>query len=1082
MKAAARCAWAIAIASLAFASPGMEITPQTGHGEDVQHVAFSADGRLALSTSEDMTAKLWQIESGQLLRTLRGHTGMVTWAVFTPDGKHAVTTSFDHSAILWNIETGNPVRRFSGHEHIAWCADVSADGRHLITAGNDNTVRLWDLNGGTVLHTFDRMYVVRWVRFSPDGRKALAKDTTNLYLLDLETFGMHLVERNTAHVEDAAFSADGATIVTAGGDKEVRLWSVATGQLLRTFSGHVESVRWATFGADGQPVSSDFRGAMIYWNADSSRRRNVTLASGDADLRIDGFGDDGSIAFSVNQEEFTVFQTDAPFVRRTFSGYRQQIGALSVAGNLIITMTDEWEVHLWNASTGAHLRTIIADRGHGIDIGKAMLSVAPRVRRILTGHYGVVKLWDLDTGALIHETRHNEMTEAVVLAADGKRAVIGGYAMPLALWDVTTGQEILRFSGQTGTVHALAIAPDQQSILAGSDDLQVRQWRLSDGTLLWETETRAEVAAIAFSADSRRALLFSNATGELVDLASGSVLRAFQAHARPGSVAWHPNGNHFVASGGTLMGTDADTVRVWNATTGEMEWEGSGHLGTVHAAAFSEDGAHVITGAADGTVRIWHRPTRQSITLIARGEEWLIFRSEGYFDASRHGGDLAAAVAGTRAWRIDQLAARYNRPDLVLAHAGLGSPELLGHYRARHELRLRRLGLSRAVVDREFENAPKLTIAGLQRTNRAATIRLQFTAATHPLARYNVFINGVPLFGALGKPLAAGTVEASELLALSAGRNRIEASVTDASGVESLRDFRVVDLEGPAETTLYFIGFGVSQYADPSLRLNYAHRDALELAKYFRRVIGVSGAARVKTFVNEEAKVEAFQTAKAFLAGAAVDDIVVVFFAGHGTYLRDADAEYVLLTHESDRSRLRETAASFDLLESLFAHTAARRRLLLIDACESGDRDGELEVRHVTEANARGLIPRTARNLRPAAPPPPRRPFLLERDRYIYNDLARRTGAVVYSSSLGSELSYERSDLRNGVFTNVLLRALTSPAADRDNDHLVSMDELRAFVSPAVAGITGDLQHPTIDRDNADAAIALPISPESLSP
>jgi uncharacterized caspase-like protein len=98
-----------------------------------------------------------------------------------------------------------------------------------------------------------------------------------------------------------------------------------------------------------------------------------------------------------------------------------------------------------------------------------------------------------------------------------------------------------------------------------------------------------------------------------------------------------------------------------------------------------------------------------------------------------------------------------------------------------------------------------------------------------------------------------------------------------------------------------------------------------------------------------------------------------------------------------------------------------------------------------------------------------------QRDRFIYKDLFRRSGAVVLSSSRGSELSYEKDELENGLFTEYVLRALSSKEADTDKDDRVSTDELRDYVSRSVSTASGGLQNPVVDRDNIEARFSLPI-------
>lgn len=130
------------------------------------------------------------------------------------------------------------------------------------------------------------------------------------------------------------------------------------------------------------------------------------------------------------------------------------------------------------------------------------------------------------------------------------------------------------------------------------------------------------------------------------------------------------------------------------------------------------------------------------------------------------------------------------------------------------------------------------------------------------------------------------------------------------------------------------------------------------------------------------------------------------------------------------------------------------------------------------EAGSRELIARTVKGLRVSGKDGhdiKKRPHLYDTNRYIYNDLLRRPGAVIFSSSRGGEFSYERDDIQNGVFTEKIIDCLTNLSVDTNKDGLVSIKEMREFVAQSVAAETNDLQHPTVDRDNIYQNIGLPV-------
>lgn len=194
--------------------------------------------------------------------------------------------------------------------------------------------------------------------------------------------------------------------------------------------------------------------------------------------------------------------------------------------------------------------------------------------------------------------------------------------------------------------------------------------------------------------------------------------------------------------------------------------------------------------------------------------------------------------------------------------------------------------------------------------------------------------------------------------------------------------------------------------------------------------------------------------------------------------------DYYFATHEVDPADLARTAAPFELVESLLQDIAPRRKLFLMDTCESGELDpGSPAGRHplAPGMQSRALVrqaatpgPQTAVTAAPA--------YLSDRDRYIYNDVERRSGAIVLSSSRGSEASYELDELHNGAFTEAVLRALVGASdADGDGDGKLSARELAAFVARDVSARTAGLQHPTVDRDNVDLGqtLALPLVPSA---
>ncbi len=291
-------------------------------------------------------------------------------------------------------------------------------------------------------------------------------------------------------------------------------------------------------------------------------------------------------------------------------------------------------------------------------------------------------------------------------------------------------------------------------------------------------------------------------------------------------------------------------------------------------------------------------------------------------------------------------------------------------------------------------------------------------------------------------------------------RGRVTAAEWASRSGQSLEDAEralTAALE-PEPRTLYLLAVGVSEYADPDTAdLEYAAQDARDISSFFASNPGPFAKVETLLLVDEQVTQRALESARAFTRRARPQDAVVVFLAGHGLHARDDAADYYFLTHDADPAALPETAAPFDLIESLLdASVAARDKLALIDTCQSGE-DPSPGRGQAAGERSRGVESSPLSTARDRA-------LSTYGRRLIYRDLRRRTGAIVFSSSLGHELSLESDAWANGAFTEALLEALSS--GESGPDGALSISELRDQVIRRVPELTRGRQHPTVDRDN----------------
>jgi WD40 repeat protein len=218
---------------------GAEVRQYIGFPKWAYAAAFSPDARYVLGgeagrTEEDMDGKnnlrLYDAESGKLLRQLVGHTGYVWRAYFSPDGKKIASVgSNDQTFRIWDPETAKAlVTGKEAHDGnvvgLAW----TPDSKYVLTSGRDRTCKLWNAETGKLAKTFTGFSDdVEAVAISRDGKRFLAGETKVVHVVDMDSAKIvHRFEEHGDGVLAVAWLPDGMRALSGGKDNTVRLWRV----------------------------------------------------------------------------------------------------------------------------------------------------------------------------------------------------------------------------------------------------------------------------------------------------------------------------------------------------------------------------------------------------------------------------------------------------------------------------------------------------------------------------------------------------------------------------------------------------------------------------------------------------------------------------------------------------------------------------------------------------------------------------------------------------------------------------------------------------------------------------------------
>jgi WD40 repeat protein len=423
---------------------------------------------------------------------------------------------------------------------------------------------------------------------------------------------------HTNTILGAAFSPDGNTLASAGGDGTVRLWQPATGQQIGQLTGHTGPVAAVTFSPDGTTImSAGWDRTIRQWNVGTRQQigEPLTLTRG---VYWAGFSPDGAMIATIGEGERTVQVWDTATgnpIGQPLTGHTDTVGsvAFSPDGTIIATASDDQTVRRWDAHTGIPIgQPLTSHTG-----GAWGVAFSPDGTTIATsGADNTVQLWDTAMDQPIGRPLPGRIGLAlrVAFSPDGTTVAAGQVDGTVLLWDVHTRTLLgppLR--GHTDLIMGLAFSPDSKTLVTASRERTLRFWNIAPTSLgqslTGHTET---VNWVAFSPDGTTIATASNdATVRRWDAHTGQPIgQPLTGHTAPvNGVAFSPDGTTIATASGD------QSVRLWDAITGEPFGQQplTGHTAPVNGVAFSPDGTIIATASNDGTVRRWDAHTGQPI-------------------------------------------------------------------------------------------------------------------------------------------------------------------------------------------------------------------------------------------------------------------------------------------------------------------------------------------------------------------------------------------------------------------------------------------------------------------------------------
>jgi|WetSurMetagenome_2_1015567.scaffolds.fasta_scaffold22574_2 hypothetical protein len=279
-------------------------------------------------------------------------------------------------------------------------------------------------------------------------------------------------------------------------------------------------------------------------------------------------------------------------------------------------------------------------------------------------------------------------------------------------------------------------------------------------------------------------------------------------------------------------------------------------------------------------------------------------------------------------------------------------------------------------------------------------------------------------------------LEFQERIPLRKGENRIKINAVDVEGFFAEKIVNVRGVE--KKKNVWAVVIGVNSY--PNIRpLKYAVNDAMAFCNHLVEYNQVP-KENVVLLLDEEANLTRLRSALGIYLKnkASKDDMVIIYFAGHGATERDAASpdgdglEKYLLPYDVDPKELYATALPMEEISRLFSRIRSDRLVFIVDTCYSGASGGRtISVADIRAGISDGFLDR----------------------------ITGGKGKIILTASGANEVSAESDELQHGIFTHFLIKGLQGQA-DSDGDGLITVDEVYTYVSKLVPQATNQEQHP----------------------
>lgn len=1000
----------------------------------------------------------------------KGHSAEILFVTFNEDGKLLASYGKDNLIKLWHVATGKEMASFiSASPRPVTSLRFSKGDDFLFVLYDDGTVHTWDVAASSLKSTdkpTPAIGLASQKKFNlSDSSISIFVDRFYLRKQNRKT-GKTLFSKVPIDISQnftaVAVSEKTQTIIAACQDGKIYVYDLLKGKSVKTLGDHLSSVNSISLSPAGNffASASDDR-SIIIW--DTKTLKAVKRLFGKSyrfeSLAFDQTGSMLAVGDEFGKGRIINLQSSRLNVA-TFQWHDKKVSDIKFSND---------NRTIYSAGYDNKLITFDLQKEKIIRSEKYLNYFNP----------GDFLLKDLNVYrepfAWLNTVSISPNDHFLIAGGSWREAVDRKQPQQLLFKDLGTGSS-RRIRTHQGSINSLAFTSNLSFVSGSGNELFEWYYNTADQQFFFKKNMLIDAlriqSVVAMSKDSVVVNVGSRVIG--FDLRNEKPIFSFSSEREINTV--NANGRQ-----GIVAYSSSNDLVIQNLKTQKSNTIANAHSDKITSIAINPTRSMIATASWDATVKLWNSTTGELIaTVIAIGkDDHIIVTPDNYYFGTKNSLKGIGFKYGKQFISPEQYDLRFNRPDIVLTRIGFAPPTIIKSYQRAYQKRLAKMNFTEQMLSEEI-HLPYIEVTSsipLNTPQKSFAFDVKAEDSKYFLDRINIFVNNIPIYGLNGIDLSKE--KQHELIkrietTLSSGKNKIQVSCLNEKGVESLLETFEIDLTTePKKPNLHLAIISVSNYANAAMNLKYAAKDGRDLANLFRKKNDRYNTIVLDTLLNQNATKEKIADLKTKFNASDVDDDVIVYVSGHG--LLDENLDFYFATHDIDFSNPALRGLKYDDLENLLDGIPARKKLLLMDACHSGEVDkSRLRVAQDQSATLSKGQKGTVKTYTYASADAAEEQYQIgikssfELMQELFANVSKGSGSVVISAAAGNSYALESDEWRNGVFTYAILSGLKNETADQNKDGNVTVTELKDFVSKEVERLTDGAQKPTSRRENLE--------------